>query len=65
VTDSPFDQQLERKLQKKLERGDITPDEYQNIKNKFGNDKPSQLLHPPQLVILIISLIWLGIGIKI
>ncbi len=64
VTDSPFDQQLERKLQERLERGDITQNEYQDIKNKFGNDKPRHLLHPPQLVILVISLVWLGIGIR-
>jgi len=64
VSETPFNQQFERRLQEGLEKGDITQDEYQNIKNKFGNDKPRHLLHPPQLVILIISLIWLGIGIR-
>lgn len=64
VSDSPFHQQFEERLQEKLEKGELTLDEYQHFKNKFENEKPRHLLHPPQLVILIISLVWLGIGIR-
>jgi uncharacterized membrane protein len=64
ITDPPFHEQFEQQLQDKLNRGEITQGEYDDIKNKFGPDKSRNLLHPPQLVILVISLIWLGIGIR-
>ena len=64
VTEPPFQEQLEQRLQDRLDRGGITQEEYDNIKNKFGNDKPRNPLHPPQLIIIVISLVWLGIGIR-
>jgi uncharacterized membrane protein len=64
VTEQPFQEQFEQKLQEKLDRGGITQEEYDNFKNKFGHDKPRNLLHPPQLIIIVISLVWLGIGIR-
>ncbi len=64
VTEPPFQEQLEQRLQDRLDRGNITQEEYENIKNKFGNDKPRNPLHPPQVIIIIISLVWLGIGIR-
>ena len=64
VAESPFEEQLEKKLQDRLDRGGITQDEYDNIKMKFGGDKPPKIIHPPQLIIIIISVAWLGIGIR-
>ncbi len=64
VTERPFEDQLEQRLQDRLDRGGITQEEFDNIKNKFGNDKPRNPLHPPQLIIIVISLVWLGIGIR-
>jgi len=64
VTEPPFEEQLEKRLQDRLDRGGITQDEYDNIKKKFGNDKPRNPIHPPQLIIIVISLVWLGIGIR-
>ena len=64
VTEPAFQEQLEKKLQERLDRGDITQNEFDNIKKKFGNDKPRNSLHPPQLIIIVISLVWLGIGIR-
>jgi hypothetical protein len=64
VTEQPFHEQLEQRLQERLDRGGITQEEFDNIKNKFGNEKPRNPLHPPQLIIIVISLVWLGIGIR-
>jgi hypothetical protein len=64
VTESPFEEQLEKRLQDRLDRGGITQDEFDNIQKKFGNDKPRSPIHPPQLIIIVISLVWLGIGIR-
>ena len=64
VTEPAFQERLEKKLQERLDRGDITQNEFDNIKKKFGNDKPRSPLHPPQLIIIVISLVWLGIGIR-
>ena len=64
VTEPAFEDQLEKRLQDRLDRGGITQEEYDNIKKKFGNDKPRNPLHPPQLIIIVISLVWLGIGIR-
>ena len=62
IVEPPFEQQFEQRLQDRLERGKITPDEYDNIKNKVIDGKPR--LHPQQMIIIVISLIWLGIGIR-
>ncbi len=64
VVESPFEEQLEKRLQDRLDRGGITQDEFDNIKMKFGDDKPRKLMHPPQMIIIIISIAWLGIGIR-
>ncbi len=64
ATERPFEDQLEQRLQDRLDRGGITQEEFDNIKNKFGNDKPRKSLHPPQMIIIVISLIWLGVGIR-
>jgi uncharacterized membrane protein len=64
VTERPFEDQLEQRLQDRLDRGGITQEEFDNIQNKFGNDKPRNSLHPPQMIIIIISLVWLGVGIR-
>ena len=59
-----FEDQLEQRLQDRLDRGGITQEEFDNIKNKFGNDKPHKSLHPPQIIIIVIFLVWLGVGIR-
>lgn len=64
ISEPPFEMQFEGRLQEKLVSGDITQEEYDDIKKKFGHGKPRHLLHPPQLVILVVSLVWLGIGIR-
>lgn len=64
MAESPFHQQFEERLQERLEKGIITQDEFHNIIEKFGDAEPRNLLHPPQLLIIIISLVWLGIGIR-
>ena len=63
-TEPPFQEKLERKLQEKLDRGGITQEEYDHFKKKFIDEKPRKALHPPQLIIIVISLVWLGIGIR-
>ena len=67
--DSPFtdrfEKRLEDRLNESLRRGQITLDEANKIKSKFIDQHRGQvLLQPPQLVIFVISLVWLGIGIK-
>jgi len=67
--DSPFhekfEERLEERLQKQLNAGLITQDEYNNIKEKItSHEKPNPLLRPPEFIIFVISLIWLGIGIR-
>lgn len=64
VAEPPFEQQFEHRLQERLERGKITQQEYDSIKSKMIDGRPSPLLHPPQLIIFAISLVWLGIGIR-
>ncbi len=64
ITEPAFEDQLKQRLQDRLERGNITQEEYDNIKKKFGNDKPRNPIHPPQMIIIVISLVWLGIGIR-
>ena len=64
VAEPPFQAQFEQRLQDRLDTGEITQEEYDNIKEKVGQVRPHELLHPPQLVILIISLAWLGVGIR-
>ncbi|MDH3676783.1 MAG: hypothetical protein OEQ12_00585 [Nitrosopumilus sp.] len=67
--DSPFndrfEQRLEDRLNEQLRRGQITLEEANKIKNQFINKQRNQVLfQPPQLVIFVISLVWLGVGIK-
>lgn len=65
VFDSPFDEKLEMRLQTHLSNGDITEEEYKNIKSKvIDRGTTKLLLAPPQLIIFTISLVWLGIGIR-
>ncbi len=65
VFDSPFDEKLEMRLQTHLSNGDITEEEYKNIKSKvIDRGTTKLLLSPPQLIIFTISLVWLGIGIR-
>lgn len=64
VTEPPFHEQLEQRLQDRLDRGGISQEEFDNIKNKFGKDKPRNVLHPQQMIIIVISLAWLGVGIR-
>ena len=69
IFDSPFhekfEERLEERLQKQLNAGLITQDEYNNIKEKItSHEKPNPLLRPPEFIIFVISLIWLGIGIR-
>jgi hypothetical protein len=64
ISEPAFHEQLEQRLQDRLDRGGITQEEFDNIKNKFGNDKPRNQFHPQQLIIIVISLAWLGIGIR-
>ena len=64
VTEPAFEDQLKQRLQDRLERGNITQEEYDNIKKKFGNEKPRNPIHPPQMIIIVISLVWLGVGIR-
>ena len=53
------------RLQRQLDSGRINQQEYENIKNKMiDREKPPVLLRPPQLIIFIISLVWLGVGIR-
>ena len=61
---SQFEQQFEQRMKERLELGQMTPEEYDNIKNKVVGDRPNRLLNPPQVVIFVISLAWLGIGIR-
>ncbi|MCA9827714.1 MAG: hypothetical protein KC444_04890 [Nitrosopumilus sp.] len=62
IVEPPFEQQFEQRLQDRLERGKITPEEYDNIKNKVIDGRPR--IHPQQMIIIVISLVWLGIGIR-
>ena len=65
VFDSPFNEKLDQRLQAHLESGDISEEEYEKIKDKVvDRGRTALFLNPPQLVIFIISLIWLGIGIR-
>ena len=65
VFDSPFNEKLDERLLSHLDSGDITEEEYNNMKEKIIDRGRTELfLNPPQLVIFTISLIWLGIGIR-
>ena len=60
-----FEKRLEDRLNEQLRRGQITLDEANKIKNQIIDRNRGQiLLQPAQLVIFVISLVWLGIGIK-
>ena len=43
VTEPPFQEQFEQRLQERLDGERITQEEYDDIKNKFGHDKPRKL----------------------
>ncbi|MGY5147943.1 MAG: hypothetical protein ACW9W4_08090 [Candidatus Nitrosopumilus sp. bin_7KS] len=69
IYDSPyqdrFREDFDTRLQSKLDNGEITEEEYNLIKEKFSKRiKPNPLLRPHQLVIFVISIIWLGIGLR-
>ena len=69
VLDSPFEDKfhdrVKERLQRHLDSGEITQQEYERIKDKMMHkEKPPVLLRPPQLIIFVISLVWLGIGIR-
>ena len=65
IFDTPFNEKLDERLQSHLKSGDITEEEYQNIKEKvIDRGRVNLFLHPPQLIIFAISLVWLGIGIR-
>lgn len=69
IFDSPFhekfDERLEERLQRQMDSGKITQDEYHSIKEKISAyEKPNPLLRPPEFTIFVISLIWLGVGIR-
>lgn len=69
IFDSPFHERFEDRLEERLQRqlgaGEITPDEYQSIKEKItGHERPNPLLRPPEFIIFIISLVWLGVGVR-
>jgi len=60
-----FENRLEERLQHRLQMGDISPEEYQKIKNTIIERGPRNfLLQGPQLLIFVISLGWLGVGIR-
>jgi uncharacterized membrane protein len=60
-----FEKRLEDQLQRRLQMGDISPEEYQKMKNTILERGPRNfLLQGPQLLIFIISLGWLGVGIR-
>jgi hypothetical protein len=67
--DSPFNDRFEKRLEDRLNealrRGQITLDEANKIKSHFIDQHKGQvLLQPGQLVIFVISLVWLGVGVK-
>lgn len=60
-----FEDRLEDRLQDRLQNGNITPEEYQDIKNKMIERGPRPLIFAgPQLVIFGIALGWLAVGIR-
>lgn len=64
VMEPSFQQQFEQRLQNKLDSGEITQEEHDEIKSKFEDRRPSQLFRPSQVIIFIISIGWLGVGIR-
>jgi uncharacterized membrane protein len=69
IFDSPFhekfEERLEERLQRQLNTGEITQEDYHNIKEKISeHGKPNPLLRPPEFTIFVISLVWLAIGIR-
>jgi len=67
--DSPFHdrfaEHLEERLEFQLQRGEITPEQYQNIKNTILEKGPQDhFLKGPQLIIFALSLGWLAVGIR-
>ena len=65
VFDSPFNEKLDERLTTHLEAGNISEEDYKKFKEKIIDSEREELfLKPPQLIIFIISLVWLGIGIS-
>ncbi|WP_420545508.1 hypothetical protein [Nitrosopumilus sp.] len=69
ILDSPFEdnfqKRIEERLQHQLDSGRITQEEYDRFKDRMvDREKPPVLLRPPQMIIFVISLVWLGIGIR-
>jgi len=69
ILDSPFhekfEERLEERLQMQLQSKQITEDEYKDIKQKIlSHERPNPLLRPPEFIIFVISLVWLGIGVR-
>lgn len=60
-----FKKDLDAHLQSQLDSGEITEAEHNMIKEKLSHrEKPNPLLHPHQLIIFAISIVWLAIGIR-
>ena len=65
VFDPPLSAELDARLLIHLENGEITEEEYENIKEKvIDKGRTNLFLKPPQLVIFIISIVWLAIGVR-
>lgn len=65
IFDSPFSEKLEERLLTHLKNGDITEKDYENFKEKIiDRERQQMFFKPPQLIIFIISLAWLGIGVR-
>ena len=60
-----FKKDLDSHLQHKLDSGEITEEESNRVKEKFSKrDKQKHLLHPHQLTIFGMSIVWLAIGLR-
>ena len=60
-----FKKDLDMRLKNQLDSGEITEEQHNMIKEKLSKrDRPNPLLQPYQLMIFIISLVWLGIGVR-
>ena len=69
MLDSPFEdnfnKRMEERLQRQLDSGRITQEEYDRFKDRvIDRENPSILLRPPQMIIFMISLVWIGIGVR-
>ena len=69
MLDSPFEdnfnKRMEERLQRQLDSGRITQEEYDRFKDRvIDRENPSILFRPPQMIIFVISLVWIGIGVR-